>query len=210
MMVSKRNQILCVLLVLIGGVGCAPETGPSDLYANEHGALEQKTQGLSTWATELTALLAANDADVQQAFTLVETEQARALSDAEVNAFQQVQARIQARSATIATLFDRGNALQIALFSDLYQLLGKLDAGAKHCALDQKFESSLSLVRADISGAWPELESAYHSALRAGSEQLGNRAGFSCEDFGAAYAQMRVDAQQRVEQVNLLMASFAQ
>ncbi|GHA19563.1 hypothetical protein GCM10008090_31570 [Arenicella chitinivorans] len=209
-MANKRNQILCVLLVLIGVSGCTPDTGPSDLYANEHGALEQKTQGLTTWATELAALLAANDADVQQAFTLVETEQARALSESEVSAFQEVQERIRARSADISDLFDQGNGLQMALFSDLYQLLGKLDAGAKYCALDEKFESSLSLVRADISGAWPELESAYHSALRAGSEQLGNRAGFSCEDFGAAYAQMRVDAQQRVEQVNFLMASFAQ
>ena len=207
---GKAKQILCGVLVLAALAGCAPQTGPSDLYATEHGALEQKTQDLTTWAAELAALLAANDADVQQAFTLVETEQARALSESEVNAFQEVQERIQARSADISDLFDRGNALQMALFSDLYQLLGKLDAGAKYCALDEKFESSLSLVRADISGAWPELESAYHNALRAGSEQLGKRAGFSCEDFGAAYAQMRVDAQQRVEQVNFLMASFAQ
>lgn len=202
------RTLLLFVVLLFALSGCSDKSDPSVLYANEEQAFESGSQALTQWATQLLHQVAENNKDVQAAFALVELEQQRELTAQELEEFEQGQQNIQRRSTDISALFDQGGRVQLELFKALYQLLGKLDAGAQFCKLDTASESNLALISKPSQVAWPELESAYQGALTDGQRRLESAANYPCEQFATEYQALQADLRRRVSDIKLLMASL--
>ncbi|RBP47108.1 hypothetical protein [Arenicella xantha] len=202
------TRLILIGALLLGLIGCSQPPAATSLYSNEQQALEASTQALTEWANQLLSQVAENNVDVQNAFSLVEVEQQRELTSEELETFEHAQQDIQRRNAEISALFEQSNSLQVALFDSLYQLLGKLDAGAQFCGLADSSDSNLALIAKPSQTAWPELESAYVNALAAGQQALNNNAQYPCEQFESDYEPLLANLRLRVDEVNALMGSL--